>query len=93
MTDAARFDSIDQRLEQLTQALAEFRIDLQENRASILTLQALGGQLLEIVTFQQQQLRALQQNTVLLQQNAEQDRAEMRRIWEYLLQQRPNGRE
>jgi hypothetical protein len=89
--DASRLDSIDQRLEQLSRSLEEFRVHLQENTSSILTLQRMTSELLDIALSHQRALRIFQteaeQDRVVMREN----QVEIRRIWEYLLQERPNG--
>jgi chromosome segregation ATPase len=89
MTDAAnRFDEIDARLDALDSAMTELREQLRENTAVITGLQRATSELLAIAQLHQQGLR-------IAQQDAERDRAEfreeIRRIWEYLLRQQPNG--
>ncbi|MGK7873627.1 MAG: hypothetical protein AB4426_10055 [Xenococcaceae cyanobacterium] len=79
-----RFDEIDRRLEVLEKALAEYRTQQETNTASIATLQRLTSELLDIARLHQQGLR-------LSQQRADEDRDEIRRIWEYLLEQQKNG--
>lgn len=85
MADSARFDEIDTRLESLSASLEDVRTHLGENTSTILTLQHMTSELLDIARLHQQGLR-------ILQRDAEQDRAEIRRIWEYLMSQSGNGR-
>jgi hypothetical protein len=89
MTDStARFDEIDARLNALNEATAEMREQLAQNTAVITGLQRATSELLAIAQLHQQALR-------VAQQDAERDRLEfreeIRRIWEYLLRQQPNG--
>lgn len=89
MTDSAnRFDQIDARLDALSEATAELREQLAQNTAVITGLQRATSELLAIAQLHQQALR-------VAQQDAERDRLEfreeIRRIWEYLLRQQPNG--
>jgi len=77
-------DNIDQRLERLGDELSEFRQHLGENTAAIATLERTTSELLEIARLHQQGLR-------IAQLRADEDRAEIRRIWEYLLSQQGNG--
>ena len=89
MTDStARFDEIDARLNALNESTAEMREQLAQNTAVITGLQRATSELLAIAQLHQQALR-------VAQQDAERDRLEfreeIRRIWEYLLRQQPNG--
>ena len=88
MTDTPVPDNIDARLEALGSAIGELRQQLSENTAAITALQSATSELLDIARIHQQALR-------IAQQDAERDRAEfreeIRRIWEYLLGQQPNG--
>jgi len=70
-------DDIDQRLEALGQQLGE-------NTLAIAILHQATSELLEIARLHQQGLR-------IAQARADEDRAEIRRIWEYLLGQQSNG--
>ena len=70
-------DDIDQRLEALGQQLGE-------NTLAIAILHQATSELLEIARLHQQGLR-------IAQARAYEDRAEIRRIWEYLLGQQSNG--
>lgn len=77
-------DLIDARLDALGKATAE----LLETNTSDICLERLTSELLAIAQLHQQALR-------VAQQDAERDRIEfreeIRRIWEYLLRQQPNG--
>jgi chromosome segregation ATPase len=75
MTDSAaeRFREIDVRLESLSEALTEFREQLEENTGAITTLQRLTSELLEIARLHQQALR-------VSQVGAEADRAAIREM-------------
>lgn len=88
MTDTPAPDNIDARLEALGSAIIELREQLSENTSAITALQRATSELLDIARIHQQALR-------MAQQDAERDRAEfrdeIRRIWEYLLGQQPNG--
>jgi hypothetical protein len=77
-------EELDQRLERLGDELSEFRQHLGENTAAIATLERTTSELLEIARLHQQGLR-------IAQVRADEDRAEIRRIWEYLLSQQGNG--
>ncbi|NET05172.1 MAG: hypothetical protein F6K09_13590 [Merismopedia sp. SIO2A8] len=66
-------------------SIGDFQRQLAENTASITTLQATVAELADIARLHQRGLR-------ILQRESELDRAEIRRIWEYLLRQNPNGR-
>lgn len=88
MTDTPVPDNIDARLDALGSAIDELRTQLAENTTAITALQRATSELLDIARIHQQALR-------IAQQDAERDRAEfrdeIRRIWEYLLGQQPNG--
>lgn len=88
MTDTPTPDNIDARLDALGSAIDELRTQLAENTTAITALQRATSELLDIARIHQQALR-------IAQQDAERDRAEfreeIRRIWEYLLGQQPNG--
>ncbi len=88
MTDTPAPDNIDARLDALGSAIDELRTQLAENTTAITALQRATSELLDIARIHQQALR-------IAQQDAERDRAEfreeIRRIWEYLLGQQPNG--
>jgi hypothetical protein len=87
-TPASRFDDIDARLDALGSVIDDVREQLTQNTTAITALQTATAELLDIARIHQQALR-------IAQQNAERDRAEfrdeIRRIWEYLLGQQPNG--
>lgn len=90
MTDSAanRFDEIDARLDAMGSTMTELREQLEANTSAITALQRATSELLAIAQLHQQALR-------VAQQDAERDRLEfreeIRRIWEYLLRQQPNG--
>ena len=84
-------NEIDRRLEALEREITESRTRQEANTTSILTLQNLTSELLDIARLHQQGLR-------IAQQNADRDREQMRvmqseiqQIWQYLLSQSGNG--
>ncbi len=78
------FEEIDCRLEALETQVAQVKNQLSGNTSSIARLETLGSELLDIAQLHQRALR-------ISQQREEEDRAEIRRIWEYLLGQQRNG--
>ena len=78
------FEEIDRRLETLETQVAQVKNQLSGNTSSIARLETLGSELLDIAQLHQRALR-------ISQQREEEDRAEIRRIWEYLLGQQRNG--
>ncbi len=96
------FDQIDQRLEALESAFTEYK---QETNASIQNLQSLVGELSDIARLHQQALSqervanaVFTERFTLFLTQAEFDRMaitenqmQIRRIWEYLMRQHPNG--
>ena len=86
MTDipADRFDDIDARLDALGEEIAQIRTIVTSNSEAIAELRHATSELLDIARIHQQALR-------IAQQDAAEFRAEIRRIWEYLLRERPNG--
>jgi len=89
MTDsAARFDEVNARLDQIGEQLAQLGQEQTEQRGSLLTLQLISAQLLETVRIQQRNAEA---DRLAFQAEMRDMRNEIRRIWEYLLEQRGNG--
>ena len=97
-TPENRPDQIDRRLEALEAQIQEYREREQGNTQSILTLQSLSSELLDIARLHQQALRTAQLNAEAdraaigeLQAEVRGLQAESRRILDYLFGQRGNG--
>lgn len=103
MTDSlednkARLEQIDIRLEELGDEFDLLRTVQNANRRetrgnsqTIARLERAIRELGDIARLHQRALQIAQQNAEVAQRNAEIDRAEIRRIWEYLIGQQRNG--
>lgn len=81
---SARLDAIEARQEEQATSINEQATSIEELRQMTARLQQLGFQLVEAARVQQEALR-------VFQANAEEDRAAIRQILEYLFGQQRNG--